>query len=87
MSIRFLSFIVITSCALSSYAYVYNTTPAGSANPPALMSEDPSVPITPNIYAPPKPISKTPPPGTVAIPGATNNNNTNFAPVYQASPQ
>ena len=54
---------------------------------PETMSQDPNVPVTPTVYGPAKPLSKAPPPGSVAMPGATNNNNTNYTPVYNNTSQ
>lgn len=85
MKLLLISAVIVLT--LPAHAYNYGATPTGAANPPEIISQDPNIPSNPNIYGPAKPLSKEPPPGTVAMPGATNNNNTNYAPVYTPTPE
>lgn len=87
MNTRLLLVIFLMTSLMPAYAYNYNATPTGTVNPPETMSQDPNIPTTPMVYGPAKPLSKVPPPGTVAMPGATNNNNTNYTPVYNNTSQ
>ncbi len=58
--------------SLSAYAYTYNSTPTGAANPPEIIEQDPNIPSTPTVYGPQPPLSKQTPPGTLLTPGASN---------------
>lgn len=84
MKNRWLLLMIFAYC-VSAYSYTYNSTPAGSANPPEIMEQDPNIPVTPNVYKAESPLSKETPPGTLPTPGVNNKTQTYSAPAYPAT--